>query len=122
VDLAQFGDRFRVEYEESYAAQYGKCSRIDDAWLKIIPCRTGHIYPWGGSRLAASTTAPTGTKLLTIPGVALQQDGSDGRTVLFDVADFEAVVEIMKPRVRRHVSEGQKVAARERMNKMWSEK
>lgn len=104
IDLAEpFGRRFRVEYEESYCAQYGPNSRINDPWLKIIPCRTGHICPWGGSTLAAVTdkAGPIARKLAALPGVKLWQDGSDGVTVLFDIADFEAVARIMYPRRRR---------------------
>jgi hypothetical protein len=70
IDLAeQFGQRYRVEYEESYFAQYGPRARVDDPWLKIIPCRAGHICPWGGSQLAAVTnkTGPTARKLAALP-------------------------------------------------------
>lgn len=107
VDLAErFGRRFRVEYEESYAAQYGRDARVYDPWLQIIPCRAGQIYPWGESTLAASTdkAGPIARKLAALPGTTLWQDGNDGATVLFDAKDFEAVAQIMHPQRRRRLS------------------
>jgi hypothetical protein len=101
IDLAdRFGRRYRVEYEESYFAQYGHRARVDDPWLRIIPCRAGHIFPWGKTTLAActNTSGPTSRKLAALPCVALWQDGSDGLTVLFDVAHFPAVAKVMHPR------------------------
>ena len=49
IDLkGRFGSRYRVEYEESYEAQYRPGARTRDPWLMIIPCRFGHIFPYGG--------------------------------------------------------------------------
>ncbi len=107
IDLAeQFGRQFRVEYEESYFTQYGPHARVDDPWLKIIPCRAGHICPWGGSMLAAVTNkaGPIARKLAALPSVTLWQDGSDGVTILFDVSDFAAVPKLMRPRRCRRLS------------------
>jgi hypothetical protein len=104
IDLAErFGRRYRVEYEESYFAQYGPRARVNDPWLKIIPCRLGHLMPWGGSMLAAVTNkpGPTARKLAALPGTILWQDGSDGATILFDVALFPQVAKLMHPKRRR---------------------
>jgi len=108
IDLAErFGRHFRVEYEESYYAERHEYREAESVWLRIIPCRAGHICPWGGSTLAAVTdrAGPIARKLSTLPGVTLWQDGSDGATVLFDVADFEAVARIMRPCKRRVLTE-----------------
>jgi hypothetical protein len=115
----RFGRRYRVEYEESYYAQYGPHARTDDPWLQIIPCRRGHICPWGPSTLAASTNGrgPTARKLIALPGVTLWQDASDGVTVLFPVEMFDEVAELMKPRRRRQMTEEQRQAAAERLAK-----
>ena len=99
IDLAeQFGRRYRVQYEPAYSAQYGPRARVNDPWLRIIPCRAGHICPWDGSTLAAVTNkaGPTARKLAALPGVTPWQDGSDGTTVLFDAADFGRVAKIMR--------------------------
>ena len=50
----QFGDRFKVEYEESYYAQYGEHAWREDPHYMILLCRHGHIYPHGSATLAAS--------------------------------------------------------------------
>ena len=104
IDLAErFGRRYRVEFEESYSAQYGSHARVDDRWLKIIRCRAGHICPWGTSTLAAVTNkaGPIARKLAALPGAKLWQDGSDGATVLFDLAQFPQVAKLMHPCQRR---------------------
>lgn len=113
----RFGGRHRVAYEESYYAQYGPGARTDDPWLRIIPCRHGHIYPHGGDTLAASTDrrGAVATRLVALPGVTLHQDGSDGVTVLFHVDRFGEVAEIMQPRRRRRLSEAQRRACTERL-------
>ncbi len=99
----RYGRSYKVGYEESYYAQYGPRARVEDPWLQIIPCRAGHIFPHGGTKLAAVTNklGPTARKLAAIPGVTLWQDGDDGVTVLFDVADFDRVAAIIGPKRRR---------------------
>ena len=53
----RFGRRFRIAYEESYCAERGDGARADDPWLMIVPCRYGHIFPYGSNLLAASVNA-----------------------------------------------------------------
>jgi hypothetical protein len=121
IDLAErFGRQYRVEYEESYAAQYGPRARVNDPWLKIIPCRAGHICPWGGDNLAAVTdkVGPTARKLAALPGANLWQDGDDGVTVLFDVAQFPEVAKLMHPRRKRRLSEAQRRKCAEHLAKV----
>jgi len=104
IDLAErFGRRYRVEYEESYFAQYGPRARVNDPWLKIIPCQRGHIYPFGPSTLAAttSTRGPTARKLAALDFATIHQDGDDGVTILFPMDRMPEVAELMKPRRRR---------------------
>ncbi|MCC6126622.1 MAG: hypothetical protein IT426_16800 [Pirellulales bacterium] len=107
IDLTQrFGKIYRVNYEESHRAAYGPNGKTDDPWLKIIPCQRGHIFPWGGNRLAASTKTigPTAKALRVMPGVEVVQDGSDGVTVIFDVGLFDRVAKMLKPWRKRHLS------------------
>ena len=49
-----YGARYRVAYEASYHADHGPGARAPDPWLMIVPCRFGHLFPHGGSTLAAS--------------------------------------------------------------------
>lgn len=111
VDLdARFGRRYRIEYEESYSAQHGPKAKVRDPWLMVIPCRAGHISPWGGSLLAActNTSGPTARKLAALPGAEVAQDGGDGVTVLFDVGQLKAVAKLMHPRRCRQLSHEQR--------------
>jgi hypothetical protein len=111
IDLAErFGQQYRVEYEEGYFAQYGPRARVNDPWLQIVPCRAGHICPWGGSKLAAVTNKPgaTARKLAALPAAILWQDGSDGATVLFDVALLPQVAKLMHLRRCRRMSPEQR--------------
>jgi hypothetical protein len=112
----RFGKRYKVTYEESYQAQHGPRAWVDDPWLMIIPCRHGHIFPWGGDKLTASTDRRGGIakSLMGLPGVAVHQDGSDGVTAVFPVERFDAVAALLIPRRRRVVSE----AERERLRAM----
>jgi len=115
----RFGGRYRVEYEESYFAQYGPRARVDDPWLQIIPCQRGHIYPWGPSTLAASTNnwGPTARKLAALDFTTVWQDGDDGMTILFPLERFPEVAALMRPKRRRQMTEEQRRAAVERLAK-----
>ena len=99
----RFGEKYRVDYEESYYAQYGPNARVEDSAYRILLCRNGHICPWGGSNLAACTDRPgrTVNRLKALPFTTVAQDGTDGANVVFDVAHFDEVAEIMRPRKRR---------------------
>ena len=106
----RFGERYRVEYEESYYAEYGANPRTDDPWLMIIPCRNGHICPWGDDLLAACTNTANkvAAKLKRLPFTTVAQDGDDGANILFPAKHFNAVAKIMRPRRRRRMSAGQR--------------
>lgn len=107
IDLkAAFGERFRIAYEESFYAEH-KTTRSHDPWLCILPCPQGHIFPWGGTTLAASTNNRRGSNALRrLPCVTIEQDEGQGGgvTALFDLADFEAVAAVMRPRKRVRLS------------------
>ena len=106
----RFGRRLRIGYEESYFVEHGQNARVEDPALMIIPCHNGEIYPAGGSKLAASTNHPgrVANKLKAMACCAVYQDGDDGITVTFDVADFEQVAAVMKPRSKRTLNPEQK--------------
>jgi len=102
----QFGDRYKVEFEESYFAQYGPNARTEDPWYMVIRCqRAVQIFPWDQSTLAVSTETETPASwidaLMQIPSIRIHQAGADGFTLLFDVEHFDQVAEIVKPRKRR---------------------
>lgn len=111
VNLRQrFGDTYRIAVEESYDAEYGHGAKVEDPWYDLIPCEHGHIFPWGGDKLAASTNQPAtlhGTsvarRLMRMACTKVAQNGTDGVTVLFDVAYFNQVAEIMQAKRLRGV-------------------
>ena len=118
IDLkARFDKRYRVVYEESYYADHGDGARREDPWLMILLCRYGHIFPHGGTTLAASVDGHPNVagQLRRLKCCRVHQDGDHGElTARFDVADFAEVAQIMRPRRRRLVSAEQ----RERLRAM----
>jgi hypothetical protein len=111
VDLkATFGKRYKVGWDEAYRAEYGKGARTNDPWLRIVPCKYGHIYPYGGRQLVASMDkrGRLASRLASLGCVRVFRDADDGVDVLFDVGDFDRVAEVMKPRKRRRMSDAEK--------------
>ncbi len=101
-----FGKRFKIAWDESYYAERGASARSDDPWLQIIPCQHGHIYPYGGEMLVASTArhGRVAKSLVQLDCTTLYRDGDDGVDLLFHVDDFGTVAKLMKPRRRRKLS------------------
>ena len=108
----RYSDRYKIQHEESFHALHPKPTGDEELALLILPCKHGHIFPWGGERLAASTdhSGKIANELRALAKVSIEQDGSDGVTVSFDVNDFEAVAEIMKPKRQRRLSEESRAA------------
>jgi hypothetical protein len=107
VDVrALFGRTYKIVRDPAYTAEYGPRARVADPWLDLIDCRYGAIGPWGGCRLLASThgAGRVAAALLRLPRCEIMHDGDDGATVVFDLADFQAVAEIIKPRRKRRMS------------------
>lgn len=90
------------------------------AWLTIMPCLHGHIYPHGGTTLAVSTdkSGSVAGKLRRLPCTTPHQvSDADGCTFLFDVSDFRKVAQFIKPRRRRQMTPEQKQEAADRIRK-----
>lgn len=96
----QFGERFRIEYDEAHRG------RGDDPWLQVIPCLRGHIYPHGGELLGIATNSrgATAAALARLAGVVVVQDGDDGINATFPVAMFGRVAALVRPKRRRRLS------------------
>lgn len=104
VDLEQqFGDRYKVTYEESHGAERREIRAAEAPWLMVIPCQHGKICPWSGGHLAACTfkNGSVASRLRNLPFVSVRQDGADGINAVFHVAHFDTVAKIMKPKRRR---------------------
>jgi hypothetical protein len=107
IDLHErFGSRYRVEFEESYYAEHGPHATVNDPWLQIIPGRLGHIYPFGGELMAASTDSrgPIAKRLAVLPFCQVYQDGDDGVTVVFHVKHLREVAKVIRARTTRKLS------------------
>lgn len=98
IDLKErFGKKYKITKEFGIS---------DDPWNLQIPCRHGHICPWGGEDLAACTNRRG--KLpdrLKEAGAWIAQDGDDGVNAVFPVSRFLEIAKIMRPRRRKQISE-----------------
>ena len=118
VDLKEeFGDRYRITKDESYWAEHGKNAWTHDPWYLIMPCRVGHIFPHGGTTLGISLDGHPviAKRLARMKRCRVHQPGADGTTLLFDLADFQQVAEIVRPHRRPRLSETQRADQRKRM-------
>lgn len=123
----RFGERFKVRYEESYQAQHGPRAWVDDPWLQIILCRYGHVFPYGGNRLAVFVDGHPFVagmfRRLRCCKVETIGDGGE-LTASFDVGDFDQVAEIIQPRKRSrpNLSPEQREAMANRMRGLLSKR
>lgn len=114
-----FGRQYKVAHEQSFHAERPEFRAAEEAWLQVILCQSGHIFPWGGDLLAASTAkgGSVAKRLKALPGVEVVQDGADGATVVFPVDRFDEIAQIIKPRRRRRLSPEARARAVERLRK-----
>ena len=105
----RFGKKWRVKKEIK--------TNSPDSWNFVMPCKLGHICPWGGTVLAACIDKhPLIIKRVSkLPFMTLHQHGNDGANLLFDVEHFDKVIKFMKPYKRRKLSEEQKAESVERL-------
>lgn len=107
IDLrAEFGHRWRIGLDEAAGGRW------KDPWHFQIICRHGHIVPWGGDQLAASTNAAgaIANRLKSLAGVEVVHDGDDGATVVFPRPLLKVVAAVMKPRSARRTTPAQAAA------------
>ena len=52
IDLTPYADRYHLGWDE--AATIPGQSQEDRAWLRLIPCKLGDIFPWSETELAAT--------------------------------------------------------------------
>ena len=98
---ACYGDRYRVELNPSYHAEHGRRSTVKDPWYYRIPCRHGHIVPWGGDCLGVTIDAQAtdcaesvAWELRSLPFAVVMQDERDGFTAVFSSEHFAVVARL----------------------------
>jgi len=108
-----FGDRYRIDHDPADRTFAEK----PDPWMQTLPCRNGLIYAHAANRLAVECKTGTARKLMAVPGVTVHQQGDTECTLLFDLAIFDAVAAIVKPRRRRKWSDEKRQAMRKHLFK-----
>jgi hypothetical protein len=105
-----YGGRYKITYDPA-AVTWGEKR---DPWMHQIPCagKGITIYPHGGTRLAVEIDyrPHIAKRVAALPGVQLHQDGTHEKTYLFDVALFDRIAAIVKPRRRRQLTAEQREA------------
>jgi hypothetical protein len=107
IDLRnEFSHRWRIGLDEAAGGRW------KDPWYYRIVCRRGHICPWGGDVLAASThgAGAIANRLKALAGVEVVHDGDDGATVVFPKSLLKSVAAVMKPRTVRRATPAQAAA------------
>jgi hypothetical protein len=111
VDLLRtFGEEFKITRDPAYDPDHVPHEMLDP-WMAQIPCeRQGLvIYPYGGETLALQCDRRNqiANRVAAIPGVKLDQDGDleHEKTFIFDVALFDQIAAIVKPRKKHAASQ-----------------
>lgn len=105
IDLAErFGQTFKIISEE----QAGEWPVAERPWLARMACQYGHVGIYGGELLLAFTASRTmGRRLRALPFV-LAARGDVEVVIRFHVDQLAGVLEILKPRRRRRVTEAER--------------
>ncbi len=106
VDLRLWAkaNRYRFRLEESYRAESFPHVRGDGRWYVEILCKSGLIYPYGGTQLLAHAKSRTASAIAKLPGVHPYQTDGTARVFKFPVECLDEVAAILKPRKRRTLS------------------
>ena len=123
VDLeATFGNkRYRYSRDPAYEAETPAGRRREAEWLTRIECKHGWIAPQGGQLLMACCDAgPVKRRelerLRCVESMHPSGKGCIAVMVLFDVADIEAVAEVLQPRKRPVYSPEEKARRQARLD------
>ncbi|MBN1851263.1 MAG: hypothetical protein JW829_01010 [Pirellulales bacterium] len=116
--LERFGDRYKIAFDECYDPKHRPRESLDP-WFMRIPCKIGHINPYGGEilELFVDGHRKTRAKIKKLDFVMLYTEGDDEASFLFDVKDFNRVAHIAGPLKRRRLTDEQKAKAAVRLQK-----
>ena len=123
VDLeATFGNkRYRYSRDPAYEAETPAGRKREAEWLTRLECKYGRIFPWGGRTLAAHSAAGSAKRrelerLGCVEPVHPSGKGCIAVMVLFDVADIDAVAQVLQPRKRPVYSPEEKARRQARLD------
>jgi len=103
-----FGKQYRISFDDCVPKSgSGRDSMRRDPWMMQIPCQRGVIYPFDACMLAVEIDGhpKLAAKLRRMKCTEVVQDGETEVTLIFDVADFDQIAQIVLPRRRRQVSD-----------------
>src|SRR5271165_4413840 len=107
-----FGDRYRIGHDPIAQTR----TERNDPWMMALQGKRGIIYPHDENRLAVECRGSHARKILSaVPGATVHQRGETEWTILFDVADFDIVATIIRPKKRPAYTQEQRLAMSERM-------
>lgn len=105
-DLNRYADRYRLGWDE--AATMPGQTEEDRAWLRLIPCTFGHIFPWSDAELAAMVAGGKKAKMAErLPFVTVVQGGGPGCAevvVRFSLNRLDEMAKFMGARRRNRLS------------------
>ncbi len=120
---------YRVKQDGSWKAEFPtkknatpedheRC-RQDRRWLHLVPCKFGHLYPYGQDVIGyTGQGSPRLAALLEIPGVTLRQRGDVEFNVSFPESALAQVEVVVQPRRKRVYTAEQKAVMASRMEKI----
>ncbi len=97
IDLKEAYPQCKFTYEEGIPR---------NEWAVRLMCQNGYIFPSGGYELgfASDNVGGIAQRVLALPFLTHKQDGDDGVNVYFDIAHFDTVAKIVKPKRKRTLS------------------
>lgn len=116
MDLKKiYGERYRVSIEASFGPEATE-GKTADLWRYYeLRGRYGFVYAYGADRPAVTFTSNIVANRFQKPAWKRIQDGDEERTFLIPKDDLNEVLEAIKVRKRRHLSEKGRNEAIERL-------
>ena len=106
IDLKTlYGDKYRIVLDESAQGE----PRSEYPWYYRIKCKRGFISLHGEDMLAAWTDRPIlKGRLASVDGVKVHQQGDKEIRVIFTPDHLDAVLDVLQPYLKRHISPEQR--------------
>ena len=118
IDLEATFKKYRLVMDPAYETLSRSEKKRERAWLTIVECRYGQVYPDGGTGLRVETNGShiIANKIERLPFVEYVVVCDEGIQAWFDFEHWTEVMKIMKPRNRRRLTEAQKQQVTDRLS------